>query len=95
MDTSTADAFLQGSWKGRAETWLFESGVWTQFNGGTHVETTYAIEALPENLFTVVSGETGSRYVVHTNALPPSMSWYREGETEQIGFYTRPPQPKP
>ncbi|WDQ98198.1 hypothetical protein PSC71_13265 [Devosia sp. J2-20] len=91
LDAADAKAFLQGSWKGRSETWIFQGEQWKQFNGGTMTDTTFQVEPLPENLFVVISAQTGNRYVVHTNSMPPSMTWYQEGKTEQIGFYLRLP----
>ena len=89
MDVEAAHAFVQGSWTGRSETWIFDDYSWQQFNGGTQTDTTFSIEPMPENLFTLVSTQTGRRYVVHVNEIGDFMTWFAEGETQPVGQYYR------
>lgn len=89
MDVQEAHDFIQGSWTGRAATWIFDDYKWEQFNGGVRTETTFQIEPLPENLFVVVSTHTGKRYVVHATEIGGYMTWFAEGETTVVGQYYR------
>lgn len=89
MEAEQAREFLQGTWVAAAETWIFADDEWQQFNRGVMLKTTFEVEALPADMFIVVSAETGRRYVVHTSPQFNSMSWYAEGTSEQIGYYTR------
>lgn len=89
MDENEAFAWLQGSWRGDNETFVFEGQNWTQFLGGKRVDTTYAIEPMPENLFVLISNLSQKRYVVHAHTPHSTMAWYLEGETRQDGFYQR------
>ena len=92
MDAPTAYDFLQGSWAGQYETWIFDKNNWQQFNGGTRTDTAFSVVPLPENLFTVVSAHSGRRYVVHVNPVGKYMTWYIEGEVAPIGQYFRMPK---
>ena len=89
MEPDEAKAFLQGTWSANSETWIFTDDRWQQFIGGVSTDTTYTVEAMPAEMFVVISGETGRRYVVHATPQFGSMTWFVEGETQQIGFYSR------
>jgi hypothetical protein len=90
LDAEAAKQFLFGAWTAPGETWVFsEDGRWSQFIGGKTTETTFATEAMPENLFALISGASGRRYVVHTTTIPGLMTVYPENETRAIGTFTR------
>lgn len=89
MDAEDGKAFLQGAWRAPTESWIFEGDTWKQFNGGLQVETSFEVETLPLDMFTVVSGETGRRYVVHADRRVDTMTWFLEGSTDRIGYFMR------
>lgn len=89
MDGNEAAEFLQGTWKATSETWIFSESRWQQFVGGVVTDTTFTTEALPSDMFILVSGHSGRRYVVHTNPEFGSMTIFAEGETKQLGFFTK------
>lgn len=90
IDAVEARQFLMGAWTGSGETWIFsEDDGWQQFVGGTSYPSRFTTEAMPENLFVLVSGTTGKRYVVHTGASGSMMSVFLEGETRSLGTYWR------
>lgn len=89
MDADTAKSFLQGTWSAASETWIFTGDRWQQFNGGVTTDTTFEVEEMPADMFVVISGHAGRRYVVHAKPEYGTMTWFPEGETQQLGFYTR------
>lgn len=89
LEAEQAKAFLQGAWRAVSESWIFEGDTWRQFNGGVTTNTTFTVEPLPLEMFVVVSGETGRRYVVHASQQFQNMTWFAEGDTRQLGHYTR------
>ena len=89
MDVDEGKAFLQGAWRTPSESWIFEGDTWHQFNGGKQFETAYEVEAMPAQMFRVVSVDTGRRYVVHADRELGTMNWFIEGESDRIAFLMR------
>lgn len=89
MDAQAARQYLLGAWTAPGETWIFgDDGSWQQFVGGVTYESSFTTEAMPENLFVLVSS-SGKRYVVHTSTNPRMMAVYAEGQQRPLGTFLR------